>query len=111
MDEGEVVGVCPGLQLREIREFAYPNVFYEEVRCAMSHEYRLGTAATSHPMDEDEDQVSYANRQPRHGEPPRLIHFHVPWIMAIVRSVAASSEAEIDSDAVRQPPQRWWTDG
>jgi len=105
MDEGEVVRICPSLLLTRIRAFSYSSIYYEQVRCATSHEYQLGPLAAAQPMDADAD-VSYVNRLVK-GRVMRLIHFHPRWLDDIVRSIATSVEP--DTMAGRQRPKVWWT--
>jgi hypothetical protein len=51
--------------------------------------------------------VSYVNRV---GLPHRQIHFHVDWMMQLVRSIAQRAQSLVLS-GVQVKPQSWWIDG
>lgn len=108
MDEFEVRQYCPLLTPREIRKFSYPGIYYDQFRCATSHEYELGPDAVSNSMRADAE-ISYVNRVYEGGRVERLIHFHVPWLESMIRSMAVTVEPEIDSG--RKIPLVWWSGG
>jgi len=105
--EAEVLAICPGLAVREIREFAYPNAFYRHVRSTLVHEYHLGESASARPMTSREAGVSYVNIIT---PPHRQIHFRIPWLGEVIRSIAASVEPVILSGP-QAVPQAWWIEG
>jgi len=45
-----VLRLCPELETKLVREHAYSSLFYDQVRCMYSHEYKLGEFATEVPM-------------------------------------------------------------
>lgn len=102
--EAEVLATCPGLAVREVREFVYPNAFYRHVRSTLVHEYHLGESASARPMTPKEAGVSYVNIVT---PPHRQIHFHIPWLGEVIRSIAASVEPVIRSGP-QAVPQAWW---
>jgi hypothetical protein len=108
MPEAEVLGLAPGLTVPEVRRYSYPAVFYEHVRSAITHEYHTGGSATEFPM-RDDGPVSYSN-QVKAGVSERVIHFQIPWVGQIVRSVAVAAEPIIDARTMAQPGT-WWIDG
>lgn len=105
--EAEVLAICPGLAVRELRGFAYPNAFYRHVRSTLVHEYHLGESASAQPMTPREAGVSYVNIIT---SPYRQIHFHIPWLGEVIRSIAASVEPVILSGP-QAVPQAWWIEG
>lgn len=109
MEEAEVLAVCPALDRKTIREHSYATVFYEHVRCGLVHEGDLGENATPFPMTMRAVGVSYGNWVGR----PRTIHFSVPWLAELARSVAASVDAAVAA-ASPDPlptPRSWWIYG
>ena len=106
--EAEILSVCPGLGHKEIRRFAYPGVFYDEVRSGFVHEYRLGKKADPWAIaSTQDDEISYGNWM---NDPDRHIHFPINWIASVAESVAEVA----DRNAPRFPlslPATWWLDG
>jgi len=112
MLEHEIRAVCPQLVPSNVRAYSYPAVFYRHVRSALVHEYHLGDEATTWPMIERETSVSYANivdwkDQSRQF---RQIHYHIPWLLEVVRSIAASTQTVLES-APLPHPSPWWIEG
>lgn len=105
--EAEVLAICPGLAVREVREFAYPNAFYRHVRSTLVHEYHLGELASARPMAPREAGVSYVNITT---PPYRQIHFRIPWLAEVIRSIAARAESVVLSGPQEVPPA-WWIEG
>lgn len=101
--EGEVQVACPSLSTGNIRRFAYPAVFYRDVRSPLVHEYQLGKQAAPVAMTERQAGVSYVNRGAR-----RLVYYHLDWLIEVVRSIAVDSSGH---DAPLDRPARWWLDG
>jgi hypothetical protein len=87
----------------DIRRFAYPAVFYRDVRSPLVHEYQLGKEAAPVPMTEHEAGVSYVNRGSR-----RLVYCHLDWVVNVIRSIAASSST-VTAPLTR--PAAWWIGG
>ena len=106
--EKEILSVCPSLKKREMRDFSYASLLYREVRSGYVHEYRPGGRADSWAMAARNDvHVSYVNWA---NDPDRHIHFHVPWLCALVTETAKA----VDGISKRLPlrkPKRWWSDG
>jgi hypothetical protein len=107
LTENDIAKACPSLTMREIREWAYPNVFYGKVRSPIVHEYELGHHAFHRPHTWAEGEgVSYVNMVGS----PRLIHFNLEWIVVIARSIAQRGEPAILGTS-NPPSGSWWTDG
>lgn len=112
LPEGGILAACPQLTLKEVRAYAYPTVFYQHVRSTLVHEYHLGDAATTWPMTGREATVSYANVMDwKHSSKQyRQIHYHISWLIEVVRSVAAGSDPPLKSAPLAHP-NRWWLEG
>jgi hypothetical protein len=103
MTEAEVQRLCPSLTLRQIRDWSYPVIFYAHVRSPLVHEAHLGDRAAGAPMTErDEVAVSYVNRSGT-----RQLHFHLPWLIEIARSIAHAAEPSVNPRPLPDP-SRWW---
>lgn len=106
--ETEVLSICPGLSLGEIRRFSYSSVFYDEVRSGFVHEYRPGKKADSYPIaSAQDDQISYGNWV---DDPDRHIYFPMQWVINIAKSVAKTADSNADQFPLGQP-QKWWVEG
>lgn len=89
--EAETNRVCPSLSGKEMREFSYANLLYEEIRSGYAHEYRPGTRADSLAMTSVRTApVSYVNWV---NHPDRHIHFHAEWIAQVALAVAEAVDA------------------
>jgi len=110
--EQDIISFCPSLSITQIRKFSYPNVLYGEVRSCYVHEYRIGKSAGSFPMtSRKEANASYINRfNPESNITNRLIHFHVDWLIDVVKSISTKADSECDKYPLDNPP-RWWIDG
>lgn len=110
--EQETLSVCPQLGPGGVRAYSYPAVFYQHVRSALVHEYHLGDAATTWPMTKSEASVSYANvvdwKKP--SRQYRQIHYHIPWLLEVVRSIAKNTQTVLES-APLPSPTPWWVEG
>lgn len=103
MTEHDVQRTCPSLTTAEIRAWSYPAVFYEHVRSNLVHEYHFGTTGSGWPMTERVDAaVSYVNHQGH-----RRIHFHLPWLVEVVRSIAMAAESDVANSPLAVPAT-WW---
>lgn len=103
-----VRSLCSSIPLRDIRLHSYPALFYEQVRCYGSHEYRMGENASARKMTTQESAVSYLNQV--HSLPPhkvrRLIHFHALWLHDMISALAR----RVDSLPTPTVPTTWWLD-
>ena len=107
MPEDQVLSVCPTLNRAEVRPFAYPTVFYKEVRCGLMHEYRFGSRASDWAMTMRTSEVSYFNMADGLDGTRRLIHFDLPWLTDLVLSIARA----VEPDTKKAPlslPGSWW---
>jgi hypothetical protein len=103
MTEAEVQGHCPSLTLKQIRNWSYPVVFYAHVRSPLVHEAHLGDRAAGTPMTEREEvAVSYVNRSGT-----RRLHFHLPWLIEVARSIAHAADPSVNARPLPDPPV-WW---
>jgi hypothetical protein len=115
----EVARVVPILTMKEIRAHAHATVFYEEVRSSLTHEYQLARRVGSHAMAESAVGVSYVNLLEGSGpfgvDPPiterRMIHFPIPLLAAIARSVSTAVEPLFEKSLTRPVPPVWWVNG
>jgi hypothetical protein len=107
LDERQILRRCPGLDVRLIRHHSYAAIFYKEVRSAYVHEYRAGDAASAHRMAWDEGVVSYTNVI---SAPHRRIHFPIPWLGEVTRSVVEAIAPLWDSAPLPRP-NGWWLSG
>lgn len=110
MSEADVLALSPSLDLKTIRAFSYPAVFYEEVRCGLAHEYHLSGNATSNPMTSRPAHVSYSNRGNLTSSAiKRLIYFDLDWVARVITSTVSNFGPD---DPRRLPlPAKWWIDG
>lgn len=109
--ESEVMQACSTLSLRDIRDRSYPVVFYEHVRSTLVHEYHLDSRSAAVPMTEQTAAVSYVNVITDDGiNSKRRIHFHLPWLIELARSIAASAQAQMPSRPLATPTP-WWLEG
>lgn len=106
--ETAVLECLPALPVATVREFTYPSIFYQNFRSGLLHEYQTTGRSTATPMTTRPSRVSYAN----HLDPPvgRRIHFHLPWLIEVARSIATSAETVALQRPLR-PPSNWWIDG
>lgn len=110
-DEAEALTLCPKLTHRDVRAFSYPNVFYEHVRSSIVHEYHLGGHASAWPMTSNEAWISYVNIMDSSSlHTYRQIHFHIEWLVELIRSIARQAENDVLSGP-RQAPRSWWVAG
>jgi hypothetical protein len=105
--DDELQRILPEMQLPEIRQWSYPNVFYVHFRSSYVHEYQVGTHADAIVMSDTRSFITYGNFLPA---PHRRINFDVGWLASVARSIVGRAEAEWN----RRPidlPARWWLDG
>lgn len=117
----EVLRMCPNLHLKQVRKHTYGSLFYERIRSAYVHEYRIGHQATAYPMGRSGVGVSYANTwrdvtPESHGDSVigwaeiyREIHFEVNWLCQLVRGVVRNVAA--DWGKPLPEPEHWWISG
>lgn len=107
LDEAGILAICPTVPMALMRECSYANILYRDVRSSYAHEYRPGKRADSWPMTQRTDvaisYVNWANESDRH------IHFHVPWLGALVTAVSRALDPIADSLPLT-PPVKWWVD-
>lgn len=109
--EQDVLAVCPQLDIKEVRRFAYASILYSEIRTSYAHEYRPGKLADSWPMTMLADQrVSYINRMTESLKMERLIHIHIDWMGNLALELAAAVD-QLASYLPLSMPQVWWLDG
>ncbi len=107
LDEARILAICPTIPTALMRECSYANVLYRDVRSGYAHEYRPGKRAESWPMTQGtEVAISYVNWA---NDPDRHIHFHVPWLGALVTAVSQALDPIADSLPLT-PPVKWWVD-
>jgi hypothetical protein len=105
LDETEVQTALPSLQLKKIRQYSYPVIFYEQVRSSVVHESEIGDNVTPRPMANSGRTVSYENYCST-----RRVHFHIPWLVEIARSIAASVDRQYSSLSIAAV-NSWWVEG
>lgn len=105
--EEQVVDVCPGLTLADIRWWSYPAVFYREVRSGYVHQLNPTEQASHFPGGKSSAPVSYRNCMSR---PFRRIYFEAGWLCEVVESMALSAYPDWQRDSSRCAIQ-WWIDG
>ena len=93
VSEADVLRACPTLDARRIRCNSYGALYYRQVRSSVVHEYQFGARAVTWPMTTRKAGVSYANYAiPGAGSmttrSERHIHYGLPWLSEIVRSIA-----------------------
>jgi hypothetical protein len=111
LDEAAVQAIPVGVDLKTIRDRAYPAVFYEHVRSTLVHESHLDNRASAVPMTEKKAGISYVNvLDPNTMKSQRRIHFHFPWLVELVRSIAANVEKDLPGRPLSQP-STWWIHG
>ena len=110
LDEAAMQTIA-GVGLKAIRDRAYPAVFYEHVRSTLVHESHLDNRASAFPMTDQTAGVSYVNvLDKKTMTSQRRIHFHFPWLVELVRSIAANVEKDLPTRPLSQPP-KWWIQG
>ncbi len=103
-----LLSLCPQLTKAEVRKFSYPCVFYREIRSALVHEYKVGSAATLLAMDETDSGVSYIDNL-RDGEDDKpVIHFGMSWLTKVISAIAKRAESVFDDTAPLPHPPVWW---
>jgi hypothetical protein len=107
--ESELVGVSSILEIGDLRDRSYPSVFYEHVRSALVHEDHLDSRATAVAMTDRDALVSYGNLLTE-GVSQRRIHFHLPWLLSLARTIAEAAADDLQS-APRARPTAWWVTG
>jgi hypothetical protein len=118
MSEHEVLAQCPQLTLWEVRAHSYPAAFYQHVRSTLVHEYHPGDFAATWSMTACEARVSYVNVADWSDESDdydelseyRQIHYHIPWLIKLVRSIAICSDGALRSTPLPHPGS-WWVEG
>jgi hypothetical protein len=110
-DEREILRSCHNLSLRELRERSYPAVFYEHVWSALMRESGRDTQPAS-TVSSQTVGVSYKYEvsDAKTGEFRWRIHFDLPWLLAVSRSIAERAEPHIKSQPLGQPGS-WWLRG
>jgi hypothetical protein len=118
----EVHRLCPALDLKEIREFSYPVIFYRRVRSALTHEYGLGEGVTHYGMTARDEGVSYTNhlgsvvgidedgKYVFSEKRERRIFFWIAWLVEVARSIARGADQELAKGPVSRPA-KWWIQG
>lgn len=107
--DAEVQRICPQISLHEIRTYSYPAIFYRDVRSSLVHECNIGPSAHFLPMTSREASVSYVNQLDTATPtrfPRRRIHFHMPWLVNLVRSIAGKAIVHFDQSL--SIPASWW---
>jgi len=104
-NENELKAVLEKLDLRSIRKYSYACLFYTEFRSGLVHEGEVSENAYPVPITQRQAAVSYSN-----WESSRLIVFHFPWIIEILRSIAFNLDPIFESLPLPSP-KRWWTEG
>ncbi len=106
--EVEILGACPDIELRKLRQLSYANLLYREVRSAYSHEYKAGSSAESFSQTTDPiARVSYVGSA---SGPDRNIHFHIRWILTLLVETAAAVDC-LEGSLPCPDPARWWLEG
>ncbi|MGQ0443867.1 MAG: hypothetical protein ACT4O2_01755 [Beijerinckiaceae bacterium] len=92
--ENEILGICPSLNRKEIRDFSYATLLYKEIRCSYSHQYGPWAKAESWNMGAQPSGtgVTYLN-EVSNGIYKRHIHFDVQWIGDGAIAVASAIDA------------------
>lgn len=109
LPEDAVLQASPKLTRKDVRDRSYPVVFYEHVRSTLVHEFHLDNRASSVPMTNQETAVSYVNVL-HNGAVQRRIHFHLPWLLDLARSVADGAKEDVQKRPMPLP-SAWWIDG
>ena len=122
LNEADVVNVCPGLSLSEIRNYSYANLLYEQIRCGYAHQYMTGQKASDHDplrqiFNPNKSGISYINGN-RDNTMYRFIHFPLQWIASVAESVARGLDIELSrqgkkpfDDQCFEVPTKWWIEG
>ncbi len=108
-DVQEVRTQCASISEEFVRNRTYPVIFYEHVRSDLVHENHFGARVSGAAMVSGSSAISYANKSDLNalGDPPqRLIHFHMPWLIEVARSIATN--AQVDVATPPQVPAKWW---
>lgn len=111
--EGEILKICPHLELKLIRSFSYASLIYGEIRSPHVHEYSTGMQSGYHPMTmKEKPQVSYINRLVDQSEIVRMVHFHFEWLAQITIEAAAAIDRIARVNALPLAhPAKWWAEG
>lgn len=110
--EADVLRISPGLALSDVRGYSYGAVFYEHVRSALVHEYHLGAMASDWTMTRKDAGISYVNFSSSSDtfDIERRIYYHIPWLLAQVRSIARLVEPVLATGPIARP-KPWWVHG
>lgn len=112
LSDSDVLAICPNLSAAEVRRFSYPVLFYKHFRSSIVHEYELQGPATGTSHNDDFTVPSYENCLVR-GSPytsERRIHFPVPWLTDVVKSIAANIDKS-GTPLGQGKPSKWWVNG
>jgi hypothetical protein len=94
-----------------VRSRSYPSVFYQHVRSSLVHENHLDDRAAGVPMTDRVAAVSYVNVLSRATlAHQRRIHFHLEWLIDVVRSIAEAAEPDLQERPLGRPDV-WWKKG
>jgi hypothetical protein len=113
MAEDDLIGICPGLESKILRQYSYPMVFYNYVRSSLIHEYRLGELATGYSHIDDDNNnhigIDYTNSVDLTTRRQwREIHFRIPWLLDVVHSISSKILSLTNAP---DSPRLWWLDG
>jgi hypothetical protein len=117
LEEDELVREFPTIELAMIRRHSYAAIFYKHVRSKLVHEGELNDKAASHFATSLPDaHVSYVNEgdlwSGEEGTFPKVhrrVHFHMPWLIELTRTMARNADAECARNAPPLPePGQWW---
>ena len=111
LPEHRVLAACPTVPRRLVRIHSYPTLFYEHVRSAYVHEYGIAIygKARGRPWNPGATVIEYSNLFVSDDDTRRQIHFPIPWLSAVVRSMVPALTTALNGP--RPPvPARWWLD-
>ena len=109
--EDDIIELCPTILKKDIRNFSYASVLYNEVRSGLVHKYKISTNARPQPMHDYSKSVSYVNiAQLQPFYLCHAIHFHYEWIEQIVLTLQNNLNNKWGKVPFNEPNE-WWIEG
>jgi|SRR5271157_4629059 len=115
VDQGEtmVVATLSSVDLKVIRRASYASIIYNDLRCALVHEYSISPYITNFNLFGTHATLSYTNMTLEDGQSRRLLHIPFQYLADVLDGTAQAVFAywSKSSQWERPRPALWWTDG
>jgi hypothetical protein len=109
--EIDVLTVAPNLSVKKVRDYSYANLLYQEMRSGLVHEYRPTDKASTYPMSDSGEDVSYVNVANLESmEIYRQIYFEYDWLEKVLDALHNSISSIWQKNPLSDP-ENWWIEG